>query len=120
MGAPTRVLDWTCSSWVALYFAAIDHHEKPGAVWWFNQKTFEQEVAPRWKEEYNMEQYRCTGLTGQINLNATAFNTNGPPWITKLHYPIPFHRIEAQQGFFTIAGRLGIEHRELIADVFDH
>jgi hypothetical protein len=31
--APTRLLDWTHSPWVAAYFASIKHHEKDGAVW---------------------------------------------------------------------------------------
>jgi hypothetical protein len=121
-GAPTRLLDWTYSPWVALYFAAIDHHDRPGAVWWFDQKSFEQEVGHRWgKEHYDMEDsYRRPGPNGQIDLNPTAFSTSGPPWVTGLHYPVPFHRIEVQQGFFTIAGRLGLEHEERIADVFDH
>lgn len=116
--APTRALDWTHSPWVALYFAAINHHDKPGAVWWFDQNAFKDEVGRRWKI-YDMEQYRGPGPNGEINLNATAFKTDGPSWITGLYYPVPFHRIEVQQGFFTIAGRLGFEHGELIADVFD-
>ena len=116
--APTRLLDWTHSPWVALYFAAIDHHDKPGAVWWFDQVSFKNKVHRRWKE-YDMEQYRGPGPNDQINLNATAFNTDGPSWITGLYYPVPFHRIEVQQGLFTVAGRLGVEHSELIADVFD-
>jgi len=29
---------------------------------------------------------------------------------------MPFHKIQVQQGFFTAAGHLGLEHGELIAD----
>jgi len=32
-GAPTRTLDWTCSVWVALYFACCGHYESDGALW---------------------------------------------------------------------------------------
>ncbi len=117
--APTRLLDWTNSGWIALYFAAVEHLDKPGAIWWFKQKCFEQEVGRRWREVYDMERSRRPGPNGQIDLDSTAFSTNGQPWITKLHYPIPFRRIEVQQGFFTVAGLLGLEHGALIADVLD-
>ena len=32
-GAPTRTLDWSCSPWVALYFACCDQRELNGALW---------------------------------------------------------------------------------------
>ncbi|MDI6642190.1 MAG: FRG domain-containing protein, partial [Elusimicrobiota bacterium] len=32
-GAPTRLLDWTKSIYVAAYFAASNHLEKDGAIW---------------------------------------------------------------------------------------
>jgi len=114
--APTRLLDWTASPWVALYFAAIDHHDKNGAIWWFNQgkEAFEDEVGRRW-DKYGLR--RDPQRNNEVDLNDTAFNSDGPPWITKLHSRVPFHRIEVQQGFFTVAGHLGLEHGELIADV---
>jgi hypothetical protein len=114
--APTRLLDWTLSPWIAVYFAAIDNHDTDGAVWWFKQDSFEKEVGDRWGKRYNMKRYPSMG--DEINLNDTAFKSDGPPWITKLHCIIPFHRIEVQQAFFTVAGRLGLDHGELIADIF--
>ena len=111
--APTRLLDWTLSPWVALYFAAIEHHDKDGTIWWFDQNAFETEVGRRW-DRYDLKHDRR--WPHQVNLNETAFNLDGPLWITKLHCPIAFHRIEVQQGFFTVAGRLDSEHGALIDD----
>ena len=115
--APTRMLDWTFSPWVALYFASIEHHDKDGAIWWFDQSAFEAEVGKRWENVYQMKLY--PERNNEVNLNDTAFNTDGPLWITKVHCVIPFHRIEVHQGFFTVAGRLGFEHGALIVDVLD-
>jgi len=115
-GAPTRLLDWTHSRRVALYFASIYEHDKDGAVWWFNQKAFYDKVDYMWKE-HGLNRYVALG--NEVDLNDTAFNTNGPPWISPLGCKVQFPRIEAQQGFFTIAGRLGLEHGDLIANLLD-
>jgi len=115
-GAPTRLVDWTCLPLVALYFASICEHDKDGAVWWFDQNAFQHEVGRRW-DNYGLKTYPA--LNGEVNLNDTAFNTDGPKWIAELHCRVSFHRIKVQQGFFTVAGRLGFDHGELIADVFD-
>ena len=32
-GAPTRLLDWTRSPYVAAYFAANEHFDRPGCIW---------------------------------------------------------------------------------------
>lgn len=85
-------------------------------MWWFEQNPFEKEVDDRWGKRYKMKRY--PSMDNGVNLNDTAFKPGGPPWITKLHCIIPFHRIEVQQAFFTVAGRLGLDHGELIADIF--
>jgi len=41
-GAPTRLLDWTRSLYVAAYFAIVDEIDKPGAVWFFGDLDFVQ------------------------------------------------------------------------------
>jgi hypothetical protein len=112
--APTRLLDWTAYPLVALYFAAIHHHDKDGAIWWFKRKAFYDEVGQRW-EKYGLS--RHPEQNNGIDLNDTAFNTDGPAWITELNCMVPFHRIKVQQGFFTVAGRLASEHSDLIAKV---
>ena len=38
-GAPTRVLDWTLSPFVAAYFAVRDHPKTNGTVWWVNSQA---------------------------------------------------------------------------------
>ncbi len=35
-GAPTRLLDWTTSAYVALYFAVCENFESDGSLWLFN------------------------------------------------------------------------------------
>jgi len=111
-GAPTRLLDWTRSPWVALYFAAVNDLDKDGAVWLFEQRAFEKEVGNSWTKHGLKQRPDRT-----VNLNDTAFETNGPPWISGLHYLFPFQRMEVQQGFFTVAGRLGLDHDVLIAEL---
>ena len=41
-GAPTRLLDWTRSPFVASYFALRENPDRDGAVWLFHGRTLEQ------------------------------------------------------------------------------
>jgi hypothetical protein len=48
-GAPTRLLDWTKSPYVALYFAVVDQPEKDGAVWLFNLGALMEAMEEKYK-----------------------------------------------------------------------
>ena len=61
-GAPTRVLDWTVSAYIALYFAMEKEPEKDGAVWVFRTHSpykHHQEVFGRTKPPQIEEQARA-------------------------------------------------------------
>lgn len=47
-GAPTRLLDWTASPYVAAYFATVSHWNEDGAIWFVHPRTLaeESEKAP--------------------------------------------------------------------------
>ena len=41
-GCPTRILDWTRSAYVALYFAVVEESEKDGAIWAIHPQTVQR------------------------------------------------------------------------------
>ena len=110
-GGPTRLLDWTRSAYVAAYFAVIDQPNQDAAIWWYDREVFQKCVDAAWAG-HGMNRY---GIDREVDLNETAFCENGPAWITEVSLIVPFARAEAQQGFFTAAGRLGLDHDALIA-----
>ena len=109
-GAPTRLLDWTASPWVAAYFACIHSQNEDGVIWMFDSEVLTRSANDRWSS---------LGIArledGSVDLNAAAFRDPPLDWIVRLDYPLPFPRIEAQQGCFTLTGAWNAKHDEAIS-----
>lgn len=108
---PTRMLDWTTSFNVALYFAVMDEPtDKPGAVWYFTVHellTAMGEALPVGEYEKiqaDREEWVRFGLQ-RARARIDTYDTS-----TK------FERIAAQQGLFTYCEQLFCDQASLIGN----
>jgi hypothetical protein len=106
------LLDWTRSPFAAAFFASVDRLDLDGAVWWFRIRPFEAAAGRQWLR-FGMREHP----EKEVDYNKFAFKEDGPPFLGPTYLRIPFTRLEAQQGLFTVAGRLGLLHDELLSDL---
>lgn len=97
--SPTRMLDWTTSSIVALYFSCIDNYDYDGAIFVTdcNKIPFNPNLQKLFLEGVLNPDSR------DILMNVTAFVSN--------------ERLEAQQGKFTVCTNPLIDHQEILIEI---
>ncbi len=69
-GAPTRLLDWTKSIYVAAYFAVIDDLGSDGAIWLVRHESFQQKM----KEKFGADCFLKWFKEEELLLNPDAPN----------------------------------------------
>ncbi|MCC6661703.1 MAG: FRG domain-containing protein [Phycisphaerales bacterium] len=135
-GAPTRLLDWTSSIWVAAYAAASERrHDSRGrwsdaAIWVFDTRAMQRGLE---RHGLGAEMDRMLGQGPPHNLEVPMryallsrrqlgrHKLRPPsPWVVFLYQLRDrFPRLIAQQGFFTVPSRLGLDQARVISTLID-
>jgi hypothetical protein len=136
-GAPTRLLDWTKSPWVAAFFAVSDGWQSDGYVFIFCRRRLEQRIRERFANELDPpgEKRLVWGphpsgerfsdpdwdlATANERLFSPEVVGKLSEWVTtyycrEAHFP----RLVAQQGLFTFASKSGVDHWKGISGLLD-
>lgn len=99
-GCPTRMLDWSDSPFIALYYAVESHYDKDGAVFLFNNHILQNESENRFG--------RITYLDSFF-LQDESISPLLPVFHTKRSYN--------QQGVFTLSRSILLDHSQLITNL---
>lgn len=106
--APTRVLDWTSSPYVAAYFAVENNWETDGAVWMFGVQNLQTQMTAK---------YGSIDIT-EDQLDRLFFEPTSPPQIFIIRRNDNTERMIAQQGGFTLCRQPLYNHANAIEEAF--
>jgi hypothetical protein len=106
--APTRLLDWTRSPYVAAYFAVEDQWNKDGAIWFFNGGIVQDLAELHFMHAYP-EQRKEIKPPDFFQVDPEL-----PTFLKVLSATLGNERMIAQQGLFTISTFILDDHAERI------
>jgi hypothetical protein len=112
-GAPTRVLDWSFSPYVALYFSVEEGWDADGALWWFSAATAENLMVRQFGQVY-LEKSRLLFKSGDDEV----FFTPSPAamlFTYELHLAV--QRMGNQQSMFTVCLDPLADHAQVLGEL---
>lgn len=105
--APTRLLDWTASIFVAAYYAVVEAWDDDGAIWMFHNHSLTEGMKKRFPT------YEVLPLRGEHK----KFDEADAPAELQLFVRHELtDRMIAQQGGFTVCKQILADHGEVIGD----
>ena len=107
-GAPTRMLDWTASPYVAAYIAAINHGKENGAIWLIAARAVDSAAQD---ESLKVADEPNTGLAARLR------DPDAPPDIFPIKQRLLTDRAVVQQGWFTVSTQILAKHSEILDGV---
>jgi len=115
--APTRLLDWTYSPWVATYFASRADEQFDGRLYGFRRSAI-YEVASRIPEAVLGDQSRrdYSPLIDEKSLSGwmKVIRQGDDTWLALLQPSLAPSRVAAQQACFTVSNEISLDHRAFL------
>ena len=112
--APTRLLDWSSSPYIAAYFSVCSHEDCDGEIWSFDYVSYEREGSEQWKA-YPEIPLDCP-IEDRYAMVLDRKEPD-PDFFMLMVYYAGFHREKAQEGILGMTGKFGRDQADAIKEL---
>lgn len=110
--APTRLLDWSESPYVAAYFAVVENWSSDGVIWCFDQDRVNEFMTSQFGDNF--------AKAIDEHIDDLLVNPDAPEMLFTITRFKKSSRMVAQQGLSTLCTSVLADHEEVIPRAFSH